>query len=488
MDIRYWPRCGSRLLGFSVASGLFGVTSAFGNSTQAQPSAQWSAKSSNVRAPYGTASLTVSSPPSDGDVPVQTVKLRTYTVTNIGNAVASSLKVTGLAAPWIRSGGTCGVNLYAGRSCTLIIAFSPLVAQQYFGTFFVKYFNGSLTKSISRSLQGRGIAAGGGGDGYLGMSLPADFKIFSAASPWNTPIATNAPFDPNSGLMMAKLQSVLAATNTGFGPNYKEWTTPMHVVDSDKALWKNVVSLDPAKAFFASVDPTGIGSVNFPLPDAVWQDPQSDGHMIVIDPVKRKVWELGAAVKVNGQWKAMRADTWDLDGTGVRDAFTTDRWWLSGVRAAGVPFMGGLVRVEELEAGVILHALSIATPINRLSLAGPADWGRWEVCNPVASNTDGSLVGPQYIPEGARLQLNPNLNLDALGFSREAKIIAKALQVYGAYNADNADGFPIYLQNLGPKGGKWNQYPNLVSDLEKIPVAEFRVLACNTAVLDLTGN
>ena len=31
-----------------------------------------------------------------------------------------------------------------------------------------------------------------GGAGLLGMSLPADFRAFSASSPWNLPIPANA--------------------------------------------------------------------------------------------------------------------------------------------------------------------------------------------------------------------------------------------------------------------------------------------------------
>ena len=57
---------------------------------------------------------------------------------------------------------------------------------------------------------------------------------------------------------------------------------------------------------------------------------------------------------------------------------------------------------------------------------------------------------------GVRLQLDPELDLESLGLSREVKVIARALQSYGMFNGDSTHNtFKIYFQNLGPDGGKW---------------------------------
>jgi len=50
---------------------------------------------------------------------------RTFTVTNSGGWAASSLSQSGLAAPFSRTGGTCGVSLAAGATCTHIVRFTP---------------------------------------------------------------------------------------------------------------------------------------------------------------------------------------------------------------------------------------------------------------------------------------------------------------------------------------------------------------------------
>ncbi len=321
-------------------------------------------------------------------------------------------------------------------------------------------------------------------DGYLGMSLPAGFKIFNENSPWNTPICENAETDPNSDLMIQNLiESLVSLGRTpNLGINYKEWTSPIHVIDADKSPKVDVRTTDPLGQLYESVDPDHDGiAEDIPLPDGCWPDPSNDGHMILVDPYKRVCWEFSIAHKLGpGKWEASIIDKWDLNGPGYREPFSGKYWWRSGARGSGCPFIAGLIRPEEIEAGEINHALAIATPINRKKISDEAKW-EYELCSPPASRTDGSGIGPEYVPEGARLQLNPNLDLDALGISEDAKTVARAMQQYGIFVVDCGAGFSLYFQNLGPDGGKWQEHPGL-ADITKIPVSELRVLKCNIVV------
>jgi hypothetical protein len=140
-----------------------------------------------------------------------------------------------------------------------------------------------------------------------------------------------------------------------------------------------------------------------------------------------------------------------------------------------------------LAAGAILHALALSSPINQLAESGNGSWGRWELCSPVASNTDGGGVGTDFIPEGARVQLNPDLNLETLGLAPSAKIVAKALQTYGAYIVDNASDLTLYFQNLGSSPNKWDPYLAGLADLKKIPLSQLRVLKCDKKILQLSS-
>jgi len=104
-----------------------------------------------------------------------------------------------------------------------------------------------------------------------------------------------------------------------------------------------------------------------------------------------------------------------------------------------------------------------------------------ELCSPPAQRTDGEGIGAQYIPEGARLQLDPALDLETLKLTPGARVIAKALQVYGMYNVDSASTCSLYFQNVGADGGKWNRIVNFL-DLQNIPLNRFRVLKCEIVV------
>ena len=321
-------------------------------------------------------------------------------------------------------------------------------------------------------------------DGYLGMSLPADFQIFSNESPWNTPIPSDAEVDENSDLMIQNLWDTLidlGYKHPSLRASYKIWTSPLHVIDSDKCTKIDIPTTDPGGNLYWTVDPDGNGiAENIPMPEEAWQDPSDDGHMILVDPYKKIAWEFSKAQKLSdGKWIVSCIDKWDLNGLGYRPPFVGPYWWKCGVRGSGTPYIGGLLRVEELEAGKINHALAVSTPVNRRKISENAEWG-CELCSP-ASRTDGWGIGPQFIPEGARIQLNPNLDLDSLNLSEDAKIVARALQKYGAYVVDNARGFPIYFQNLGPDGGKWNEHPGLF-DIVKIPLDEFRILKTDIIV------
>jgi hypothetical protein len=307
--------------------------------------------------------------------------------------------------------------------------------------------------------------------GYLGMSLPADFQAFSSTSPWNTPISRRPAIDPYSKNMIKNLKSKATVLKA----NITNWTIPLFVIDSAISPKRNVPTT--SDAFNLTVDPDQNGiAEGIPLPEGVWPDPKSDGHMLLIDPNVRKSWDFSTAKKLSdGSWTASRIDIWELDGEGFRKPFSGDYWWTNGATGSGMPLIAGLIRPEEIEAGEIKHALLFASPINRKAMTSS---GKQQLCSPPASRTDGYGIGKEYIPEGARLQLDPNLNLDSLNLSPATKIIAKAMQKYGMYNGMNSSDFNIYFQNLGSDGGRWKDY-NFFEDLKNIPIDKFRVLKCN---------
>ena len=308
-------------------------------------------------------------------------------------------------------------------------------------------------------------------------------QVFSNSSPWNTLIPNNPELETKTVQMMqlVKDYSIAGGNPAKIGLAYKSWTVPLHFVDSTTAIKRSVYfdsALYSPEGFHDSVDPTGSGVVpNVPLPLSVWADPQTDGHMGVYDTATGLIYEFSKFRWVSGVAYATRVAIYDSTGTGIATAYNGQRWWMNGVRGSGLPAVAGLIRYSEFLNGEINHALTLAGPTNRLKKLA-TDTHKKELCGPMATRTDGWEVGENTILEGARIQLNPNLNLDTLGLSADAKIVALALQRYGGFMADNAPTFNIYFENLGPANHyKWEQTG--LGDLTKIPLDQFRVLKCN---------
>src|SRR5437763_13927162 len=99
-----------------------------------------------------------------------------------------------------------------------------------------------------------------------------------------------------------------------------------------------------------------------------------------------------------------------------------------GAVAAGFAAFGGIVRPEEIAQGHIDHAPSFTPPYTRRDyIACPA------------AHTDGQTDDAAAIPEGARIQLDPAFPVDTQPWPRWEKVIAHALQKYGAFLGDTGD-------------------------------------------------
>jgi hypothetical protein len=120
-----------------------------------------------------------------------------------------------------------------------------------------------------------------------------------------------------------------------------------------------------------------------------------------------------------------------------------------GATATSLPLVAGTMLTSELQAGRIDHALAISVPDARAGVfAFPAQ------------RTDGTLTASTAIPEGARLRLDPRLDVAALGLPPVVHAMAVAAQRYGMIVRDvthHATGF--YAEDPLPTGA--NPYPSL---------------------------
>ena len=148
-----------------------------------------------------------------------------------------------------------------------------------------------------------------------------------------------------------------------------------------------------------------------------------DRHILMVDRVGCRLWELFAADGTGGHWTAGSGATWDLRSNALRP----DGW--TSADAAGLPIYPGLARYDEVAAGSIAHALRFTVPTTRSAHVYPAR-------HDAGAGTSASLP-----PMGLRLRLKASV--DVSGFGPQTRVILTALKQYGMILADNGSGYYV---------------------------------------------
>ena len=321
-------------------------------------------------------------------------------------------------------------------------------------------------------------------------------RFFNAESIWNQPVDAKAETDPQS---TAILQFMHRRDPRGLWINLERWTIPIYEVDATTPRRKVFRRLTPqskwlqqrSAAYLHENHPLGHGpgfaedaaAGQIPIPDYAQSDPESDGHMALVDWEQGWIWDMWAARRrADGQWESNTGMKYRADGSGVfdRNLFPVHNGEsvhpYGPGRAAGVPILAGTIMHQEIQEGRIAHKLAFATQAAGLQrfVYPPACW------------TDGGWKGG--VPEGAVLQLAPALKLEAMGLSGGALIVGKALQEYGAVCVDVAGGHVLYGQGLyaDPQKRNWQGLLN-GDDLVKIGLEHYRILKMDNMVYEGMG-
>ena len=262
------------------------------------------------------------------------------------------------------------------------------------------------------------------------------WRPFSADSPWNQRIVAGAPGDRESAALIADL-----ASRGPLNVNIRDWSISVYFVEADKTPRHNVGDLRPGIYGAGFAFPRSI-----PIPDGAVASPpvgeDSDNHLCIVDKAKHLEWGMWAARRdQTGRWFTGLGAVTDLSGTGVAlPWFAVQRELDSArARASGFPLIAGLILVEEIKAGRIDHALVFAYDHCRTGLFIPPA-STAQVTVPGTANSHG-------IPMGGRIQLDPAWDVEQSGLSAAGKIIARALQEYGAYCGDYAGANVLYAEN-----------------------------------------
>jgi hypothetical protein len=164
---------------------------------------------------------------------------------------------------------------------------------------------------------------------------------------------------------------------------------------------------------------------------------EGDRHVLVVDRDNHRLVELYRALPMaDGSWSAEGGAVFAVDSNAVRP--TAKPGWTSA-DAAGLPIFPGLVRYDEVQSGVIAHALRFTVSHSRRAYVPPAT--HW------ASRS----TAPNLPPMGMRVRLKASYVIPP-EFSRETKVILTALKKYGMFMADN--GSDWFLS--GAPDERWN--------------------------------
>lgn len=338
----------------------------------------------------------------------------------------------------------------------------------------------SLTFSACGSTEGEDSGGDPSGPvepiGEKPESLPdfASLSIYSSSSPLNTKIPESMAVDQNSDAYINKLISG-AGSSERLLIQVGQYSATVFTADEstprvDVKLpcgdsWEmgvNTLKDVPIPEFAEPAYDSDGEDAPITTGDCAEESSQ-DNHMVIIDPINGCEYDFWQTRKEDGNWVASWGNAIELSDDGIYDKGLS-------TRGSGFAFLGGLIWPDELKNGEITHSLVFSYPFTKSG--GPVA---------PATDSDGYIEEANSLPEGARLRLNPNLDLSSLGLTSAEMTIATALQEYGMFLVDNGGDSGIALYAIDPESLASNPYDGILPDgdypiLENIPLDELQVM------------
>jgi hypothetical protein len=166
---------------------------------------------------------------------------------------------------------------------------------------------------------------------------------------------------------------------------------------------------------------------NWPLSgqslEVIQREGEGDRHVLVVDPINRKLFEFYTGRKTGNGWTAAQASIFDLKSNELRP----DGW--TSTDAAGLPIFPSVVRFDEVERGMVEHAIRFTIRNSRRAYVYPAT-------HFASSKTNVNL--PRM---GERFRLRSDFDISS--FSPHTQAVLKGLKKYGMFVADNGGDWRI---------------------------------------------
>ena len=248
-------------------------------------------------------------------------------------------------------------------------------------------------------------------------------QIYPPDNPWNEDISA-LPVHPNSAKMLAAMNPTRHLYfNLDMGyvlvpPDQKR--VPVKIIDYGGESDPGPYPLPDN----ATIEGWPLGFPGKTLDDAQ-RHGEGDRHSVVVDPVNGKLYEFYTLRKTDAGWQAAQASIFDLKSNKLRP----DGW--TSTDAAGLPLFPAAVRYDEVERGMVEHALRVTFAHTRRDYVYPA------------THFASRLEDPNLPRMGERLRLRQNVDIS--GFSPHLQAILKGLKKYGMIVADNGVDWMISI-------------------------------------------
>jgi hypothetical protein len=281
----------------------------------------------------------------------------------------------------------------------------------------------------------------------------AGCRVFPADNWWNTDISALPRHERSDAWMrhMSPRSRLHPDFGPAFGAQRMPYGIPVTVVGGDHR--KHQVRFTYASESDRVRYPLG----NDTKIEGGWNS-GGDRHAIIVDRSRCRLYETWNTRRRDGRWHAGSGAVWDLGSNALRP----DGW--TSADAAGLPILPGLLRWREVRRGTVDHAIRFTTDVTDRRYLWPA------------RHQAGAVNNRNYPPMGARFRLSASFDLGP--YSRQTRVILRAMQTYGLVLADN--GSPWYFQ-----GDATNKWPTRVLDeLKQIPARAFVAVDTSSLMVD----
>ena len=286
------------------------------------------------------------------------------------------------------------------------------------------------------------VAAGDAGVPERSRPSLAGCPLFPLENAWNRDVSSE-PVDPQSTDYLAFMGAGSLHLHPDFGGQYGQ---PFIVVPADQPRV-------PMSFLYASQSEAG----PYPFPQDVPIQANEDRHATVLVRDECRIYETYNTYSSGSGFRADSGAIFDL----VSGAPRPDGW--TSATAAGLPILPGLARYDEaVEQGEIHHALAFVAGGTAHSYVAPA------------THSSGSTNATYAPPMGLRVRLRADFDLSP--FNGASLVILRALQKYGMFVTDSADGHFWFV--AGMQDARWS-----ISDLDElktVPASAFEVVQLGT--------